>query len=407
MLTISPYSVTNQIKLPESRIGWSEYNIRILTLYLKNVRSNWNPDFIICPAPDDLIVGNSFYRGYVSKKTMGILMASPQGEIAEHMSILKNKPEGKALLIGLQSERLKKIESQLLKRFPDIKIKTTPLFQETVKGLPDEIFERMNLMSLESKDLENKSGDQLKFFSNEIFEKLKNDPQIELYRNELLQALNEPQYQTKIANIQPCVVNLTWDDLGKKIINLALKIIRSGYKPDVSLYIGSGGNYVGKVLSTLLGTVDASIMATSYNEKGERGKLTLAPHVSIFTSDSLKGRILLIDDLVDSGITLEETKKLIKDRFKPESVKTAVIFKKMTTIVDPDFYTEEADKRWIFMPDEVFERFNLKHVKPESLIGLSDDNITKLALGIFESQIIDPRINISDETIEKLLLEVS
>ncbi len=271
MLTISPQhnhlNVITEVKCPKTRIGWSEYNIRILTLYLKNVRSNWNPDFIICPAPDDLIVGNSFYRGYVSKKTMGILMASPEGEIAENMSILKNMPnKSKALLVGLNNERLKKIEGELLKRFPNVKIKTTPLFEERMLILPDEIFERMNLMSLESKDLNNTSEVQLKNFSIKIFEKLKNDPVLELYRSKLLETLQEPQNLKKNFKCSPCVVNLTWDDLGKKIIHLALKIIQSGYKPDVSLYIGSGGNYVGKVLSTLLGTLDASIMATSYNE---------------------------------------------------------------------------------------------------------------------------------------------
>lgn len=77
------------------------------------------------------------------------------------------------------------------------------------------------------------------------------------------------------------------------------------------------------------------------------------------TTEKLGDRVLLVDDLVDSGVTLEETIKWLRDRH-PEvrEIKTAVIWYKACSAYAPDFYVSYLkDNPWIRQP---FEKYDLR-----------------------------------------------
>eukprot|EP01029_Cantina_marsupialis_P017356 TRINITY_DN390098_c2_g1_i2.p1 TRINITY_DN390098_c2_g1~~TRINITY_DN390098_c2_g1_i2.p1 ORF type:complete len:106 (-),score=17.48 TRINITY_DN390098_c2_g1_i2:188-505(-) len=57
-------------------------------------------------------------------------------------------------------------------------------------------------------------------------------------------------------------------------------------------------------------------------------------------------RVLLIDDIVDSGETMEEILKILKEKFPNVEFKLATIFYKKTACLQPDFAVKEA-KDWI------------------------------------------------------------
>ncbi|MBC7405854.1 MAG: hypothetical protein H7230_00050 [Candidatus Parcubacteria bacterium] len=58
-------------------------------------------------------------------------------------------------------------------------------------------------------------------------------------------------------------------------------------------------------------------------------------------------RVLIIDDLVDSGKTLLEAKSHLES-FGPSKIETFVMIKKTCTTVEPTFYLEEAEPdKWI------------------------------------------------------------
>ncbi len=57
-------------------------------------------------------------------------------------------------------------------------------------------------------------------------------------------------------------------------------------------------------------------------------------------------RVLLIDDIVDSGETMREIIKLLKKRYPLTEFKLATIFYKETAVVVPDFTLKEAHE-WI------------------------------------------------------------
>ena len=73
--------------------------------------------------------------------------------------------------------------------------------------------------------------------------------------------------------------------------------------------------------------------------------ILLAP---MLDTDSIRGRkLLLVDDVVDSGRTLALVLKLL--RGFGADVRSAVIYSKPTTIVQPDFVWKHTDN-WIVFP---------------------------------------------------------
>ena len=76
------------------------------------------------------------------------------------------------------------------------------------------------------------------------------------------------------------------------------------------------------------------------------------------TSEALGSRILLVDDLVDSGVTLKETIPWIKKNSQTtiKEIRSAVIWYKACSVVVPDYYADYLpDNPWIHQPFESYE----------------------------------------------------
>jgi hypoxanthine phosphoribosyltransferase len=72
----------------------------------------------------------------------------------------------------------------------------------------------------------------------------------------------------------------------------------------------------------------------------------------------LSGRLLLIDDLVDSGITLHRVKEWLLTRY-PEvnELRSAVIWYKENSSVRPDYFVHYvAGNPWIHQPFELYDQ---------------------------------------------------
>ena len=61
-------------------------------------------------------------------------------------------------------------------------------------------------------------------------------------------------------------------------------------------------------------------------------------------------KVLVIDEVADSGECLELVKRLLKKQ-RPKSIKTAVLHKKPGSVHKPDYFIEET-KSWIVYPWE-------------------------------------------------------
>jgi hypoxanthine phosphoribosyltransferase len=129
-------------------------------------------------------------------------------------------------------------------------------------------------------------------------------------------------------------------------------------KFDWYLAISRGGLIPATLLSHLTGVrkID-TLCLVSYTEKNTQAELEIIQK----DYSHLKGqKVLIIDDLVDSGETMEFAMEYLK-KFAPETVKTAVVFKKKHSKFHPDYFIEErSSEDWIDFPWEVDQSLEIK-----------------------------------------------
>jgi hypoxanthine phosphoribosyltransferase len=151
---------------------------------------------------------------------------------------------------------------------------------------------------------------------------------------------------------------VSWDDYHGAIEQLALAIHESGWRFDSLLALARGGLRVGDVISRVYDMPLAILAASSYRAAAgkEQGVLDIGEFITM-TGGSLHGRLLLIDDLVDSGVTLTRVIDHLHDRFPAISeVRTGVLWYKASSSFRPDYFVQHLSTNpWIHQPFEVYD----------------------------------------------------
>ncbi len=149
-----------------------------------------------------------------------------------------------------------------------------------------------------------------------------------------------------------------WDQYHQAIERLAAIVHASDYRFDQVLCLARGGLRIGDVFSRVFRVPLAILSTSSYRDDAgtQRGELDIARDITS-TAGPLAGRILLIDDLVDSGITLQRVQLHLKKNFPAvKDVRSAVIWFKARSMMTPDYYVEFLDDSpWIHQPFEVYD----------------------------------------------------
>jgi len=161
---------------------------------------------------------------------------------------------------------------------------------------------------------------------------------------------------------------ISWRELHKALIILASRIRATGYKPDMIVGVLKGGLIPARILADLLEIGELGFIGVRFY----RGvsKREAKPEITIPPVPSVSGRkLLLVDDIVDTGRTLQ----LVVDelyRYGCLEVKTLAIYVKKWSPVLPDYYYRVTDK-WVVFPWELAETsnsgFNLESVVGEDL----------------------------------------
>lgn len=151
--------------------------------------------------------------------------------------------------------------------------------------------------------------------------------------------------------------NLTWQGFGDACRQIAEQIADSGWMPDLIVAIARGGMLPAGAISYALGVkANGAINVEFYTGVG---KTMLEPEIlePYMDISSLEGkRVLIVDDVADSGKTL----KLIMDLIAKEGLsmgsdtakvdaRSATIYLKPTSIIKPDYVFKQTDK-WINFP---------------------------------------------------------
>jgi uncharacterized protein len=157
-------------------------------------------------------------------------------------------------------------------------------------------------------------------------------------------------------------LDVSWDDYHRSIELLADRIFQSQWKFDRIVCLARGGLRVGDILSRIFNKPLAILAASSYHgeTKQTRGQLAIANQLTM-TDNRMGKRILLVDDLVDSGVTLQQTTIWLRDLYPEiEELKTAVIWYKSCSKYIPEYYTSYLPHNpWIHQPFEKYDRYKL------------------------------------------------
>jgi hypoxanthine phosphoribosyltransferase len=151
---------------------------------------------------------------------------------------------------------------------------------------------------------------------------------------------------------------VSWDEYHRLVERLALKVYESGWKFDQVLCLARGGVRPGDVFSRIFDVPLAILSTSSYREEAGtvRGDLDIAKYMTM-TKGPLAGKILLVDDLADSGVTLDKVTRHLSENFTGVTeVKSAVIWVKGTSSIMPDYFLEELPHNpWIHQPFEDYD----------------------------------------------------
>lgn len=158
---------------------------------------------------------------------------------------------------------------------------------------------------------------------------------------------------------------VTWFELNNRCRMIADMIAQDpNYQaiPDIHLMaIGSGGWIPARLISGYLqqkgcGVTTSSISVKSYENKKQR-ELKIQ---SIPSTDGEPGSLgdtsayhLIVDDLVDSGDTMDAVWRLCKEQWPDVLFDTAVVFYKPHSLWKPNVFAELVDSgEWIVFPYE-------------------------------------------------------
>lgn len=163
-------------------------------------------------------------------------------------------------------------------------------------------------------------------------------------------------------------LHITWDEYHRLIERLARQIDQSGWQFNQLICIARGGLRVGDVLSRIFDMPLAILSTSSYTEKAGtiRGELMIADQMTM-ASGKLGERVLLVDDLVDSGVTLEAVTRTLPQRYpQVTALRTAVIWYKACSVFKPDYCIDYLpDSPWIHQPFEKYDSMRPKDITAE------------------------------------------
>jgi len=152
-------------------------------------------------------------------------------------------------------------------------------------------------------------------------------------------------------------------DLLKDSFQLGVEILESGFEPTMIIAIWRGGAPVGMAVQEVLAYCGVesdhiAIRTSSYTGTNQRGDVTVHGLNYIIKKIGCDDRVLIVDDVFDTGNTVKELIGAIGRRARnntPEDIRIAVPWFKPSrnkTNIKPHFYLRETTA-WLVFPHEL------------------------------------------------------
>lgn len=141
---------------------------------------------------------------------------------------------------------------------------------------------------------------------------------------------------------------LTWEGFGHAMRDLARSVVASAWLPEAVVAIARGGLIpAGGIAYALDAKAMGTVNVEFYTGVGTTliDPVVLPPALDV---NDLRGRrVLVVDDVADSGRTLLLVQQLLSEQGC--EVRTAVIYAKPTSVIVPDYAWRRADA-WVMFP---------------------------------------------------------
>ncbi|WP_457421505.1 phosphoribosyltransferase [Roseateles sp. P5_E7] len=150
---------------------------------------------------------------------------------------------------------------------------------------------------------------------------------------------------------------VSWDEYHLLTERLALRVHASGWQFDQILCLARGGMRPGDVLSRVFDKPLGIMSTSSYRaEAGTiQGRLDVAKYITM-PKGEVAGRVLLVDDLADSGVTLQAVVERLRGMPAITELRSAVIWTKKVSAYTPDYFVEMLETSpWIHQPFEEYD----------------------------------------------------
>lgn len=157
-------------------------------------------------------------------------------------------------------------------------------------------------------------------------------------------------------------IMITSQELIEDSFKLGIQIIKSGFAPTTILVLWRGGATIGMAIHELMRYKNFQlnhmiIKTSSYQNTDRQETVAIDGYQGLFESLKKDEKILIVDDIFDTGRTVSSVISLIKEHRKQENdqFKIAVPWykpKNNLTDIFPDFYIHETEK-WVVFPHEL------------------------------------------------------
>ncbi len=138
---------------------------------------------------------------------------------------------------------------------------------------------------------------------------------------------------------------VSWSEIVEWSRGLAEAILSDGYKPDLVVAVSRGGFVPARLICDFLDVTDLlSVQSQHWVEAARAAEKAILRHP--YRIDAGGMRVLVVDDIVDTGETLRLARDFVEREWEPKEVRTAAL-QWISTVAkyEPDYYYLEV-REW-------------------------------------------------------------
>ncbi len=190
----------------------------------------------------------------------------------------------------------------------------------------------------------------------------------------------------------------TWVELHENIRDIAKKIKKDNYRPDIVIALSRGGFIPARVICDLM--IIKDLLSVKVDHWGITATKDGKAHLRYPIDVDLTGKkVLIVDDITDTGESMAIAKEFV-EKLNPEEIRTAAIFHIKTSKFIPNYYSEEIDWIWVMWPWNYIE--DMCNIVPKVLDENKGSSIKEIKKNLKENF----KIDVSEEQVIEILGEL-